>query len=78
MRSNLCVNQIVRNGTPEQHAKYLPKLISGWCANKGGIARSKGRIAACVMWVALAMACMDIIAEDRAANISLIVTSTYA
>ena len=27
--SNLCVNQITRNGTPEQRAKYLPKLISG-------------------------------------------------
>ncbi len=27
--SNLCVNQIRRNGTPEQTRKYLPKLISG-------------------------------------------------
>ena len=27
--SNLCVNQIRRNGTPQQKAKYLPKLISG-------------------------------------------------
>jgi len=27
--SNLCVNQINRNGTDEQKAKYLPKLISG-------------------------------------------------
>ena len=27
--SNLCVNQIKRNGTPEQRKKYLPKLISG-------------------------------------------------
>jgi isovaleryl-CoA dehydrogenase len=27
--SNLCVNQIVRNGTEAQKAKYLPKLISG-------------------------------------------------
>ena len=27
--SNLCVNQIRRNGSPEQKAKYLPKLISG-------------------------------------------------
>jgi len=27
--SNLCVNQIKRNGTPEQKAKYLSKLISG-------------------------------------------------
>ncbi|WP_313526847.1 isovaleryl-CoA dehydrogenase [Shinella sp.] len=27
--SNLCVNQLVRNATPEQRQKYLPKLISG-------------------------------------------------
>ncbi|MEY2735464.1 MAG: Acyl-CoA dehydrogenase, partial [Pseudomonadota bacterium] len=27
--SNLCVNQIKRNGTEEQKRKYLPKLISG-------------------------------------------------
>ena len=27
--SNLCVNQIRRNGNPEQKAKYLPKLMSG-------------------------------------------------
>lgn len=27
--SNLCVNQIRRNATPEQAAKYLPKLCSG-------------------------------------------------
>ena len=27
--SNLCVNQIKRNGTPEQRQKYLPQLISG-------------------------------------------------
>jgi isovaleryl-CoA dehydrogenase len=27
--SNLCVNQINRNGTPAQKAKYLPRLISG-------------------------------------------------
>jgi isovaleryl-CoA dehydrogenase len=27
--SNLCVNQIRRNGTPKQQRKYLPKLISG-------------------------------------------------
>ncbi len=27
--SNLCVNQITRNGNEEQKAKYLPKLISG-------------------------------------------------
>src|SRR4051812_35496337 len=27
--SNLCVNQIKRNGTDAQRAKYLPKLVSG-------------------------------------------------
>ncbi|MFT7524397.1 MAG: isovaleryl-CoA dehydrogenase, partial [Candidatus Paceibacteria bacterium] len=27
--SNLCVNQISLNGTPEQKAKYLPDLVSG-------------------------------------------------
>lgn len=27
--SNLCVNQIARNGTEEQKLKYLPKLLSG-------------------------------------------------
>lgn len=27
--SNLCVNQIALNGTPEQRAKYLPELCSG-------------------------------------------------
>lgn len=27
--SNLCVNQLTKNGSPEQKEKYLPKLISG-------------------------------------------------
>ncbi len=27
--SNLCVNQIRLNGTPEQRARYLPRLVSG-------------------------------------------------
>jgi len=27
--SNLCINQIARNGNEHQKAKYLPKLISG-------------------------------------------------
>jgi isovaleryl-CoA dehydrogenase len=27
--SNLCVNQLHRNGTPEQKGRYLPKLVSG-------------------------------------------------
>jgi isovaleryl-CoA dehydrogenase len=27
--SNLCVNQLARHGSPEQRARYLPKLLSG-------------------------------------------------
>ncbi len=37
--SNLCVNQIRRNGTPGQRQRYLPKLISG--ANVGALAMSE-------------------------------------
>ena len=37
--SNLCVNQIALNGTPEQQAKYLPKLCSG--AHVGALAMSE-------------------------------------
>jgi isovaleryl-CoA dehydrogenase len=37
--SNLCVNQINRNGTPAQKEKYLPKLISG--EHVGGLAMSE-------------------------------------
>ncbi|TFL20247.1 isovaleryl-CoA dehydrogenase [Jannaschia formosa] len=37
--SNLCVNQIALNGTPEQKAKYLPGLISG--ENVGALAMSE-------------------------------------
>jgi isovaleryl-CoA dehydrogenase len=37
--SNLCVNQISLNGTPEQKAKYLPSLISG--ENVGALAMSE-------------------------------------
>jgi len=37
--SNLCVNQIKLNGTPEQKARYLPKLISG--AHVGALAMSE-------------------------------------
>ncbi|RDD44777.1 Isovaleryl-CoA dehydrogenase, mitochondrial [Trichoplax sp. H2] len=29
VHSNMCINQLVRNGNAEQKAKYLPKLISG-------------------------------------------------
>src|SRR5580693_1119189 len=37
--SNLCVNQIVRNGNAAQKARYLPKLISG--EHVGGLAMSE-------------------------------------
>ncbi len=37
--SNLCVNQIRRNGTPAQKRHYLPKLISG--ENVGALAMSE-------------------------------------
>eukprot|EP00040_Diaphanoeca_grandis_P010126 m.51861 g.51861 ORF g.51861 m.51861 type:complete len:430 (-) comp21510_c0_seq1:127-1416(-) len=37
--SNLCVNQLVRNGTADQKAKYLPKLISG--EHMGALAMSE-------------------------------------
>ncbi|MEP9347666.1 isovaleryl-CoA dehydrogenase [Xanthobacter sp. KR7-225] len=37
--SNLCVNQISRNGSPAQKAKYLPQLISG--AHVGALAMSE-------------------------------------
>ncbi|HUQ53171.1 MAG TPA: acyl-CoA dehydrogenase family protein [Gammaproteobacteria bacterium] len=29
VHAQLCVNQIARRGTPEQHARFLPKLLSG-------------------------------------------------
>ncbi|MFN3970455.1 MAG: isovaleryl-CoA dehydrogenase [Gemmobacter sp.] len=37
--SNLCVNQIALNGTPEQRARYLPRLVSG--AHVGALAMSE-------------------------------------
>ncbi len=37
--SNLCVNQIRRNATPEQKQRYLPKLVSG--AHVGALAMSE-------------------------------------
>ena len=37
--SNLCVNQIALNGTPDQKARYLPGLISG--QNVGALAMSE-------------------------------------
>lgn len=37
--SNLCVNQIFRNGSPAQREKYLPKLING--SHVGALAMSE-------------------------------------
>jgi len=37
--SNLCVNQLRRNGNPDQKKRYLPKLISG--EHVGGLAMSE-------------------------------------
>jgi isovaleryl-CoA dehydrogenase len=37
--SNLCVNQIRRNGSPEQKRRYLPKLLTG--EHVGGLAMSE-------------------------------------
>lgn len=37
--SNLCINQLTKNGTPEQKEKYLPKLCSG--EHIGGLAMSE-------------------------------------
>uniref|UniRef100_A0A4W3JUU5 Isovaleryl-CoA dehydrogenase, mitochondrial n=1 Tax=Callorhinchus milii TaxID=7868 RepID=A0A4W3JUU5_CALMI len=37
--SNLCINQLVRNGNEEQKKKYLPKLISG--EHMGALAMSE-------------------------------------
>ena len=37
--SNLCVNQIHRNGTPEQKRRYLPRLITG--VHVGALAMSE-------------------------------------
>ena len=38
--SNLCVNQIRRNGTPAQRQRYLPNLVSG--EHVGALAMSEG------------------------------------
>jgi isovaleryl-CoA dehydrogenase len=45
--SNLCVNQIRRWATPEQKAKYLPKLISG--EHVGSLAMSEANAGSDVM-----------------------------
>ncbi len=49
--SNLCVNQISRNGTPEQKTKYLPKLISG--EHAGALAMSEPNSGSDVVSMAL-------------------------
>src|SRR6202158_501443 len=45
--SNLCVNQIHRFGTPEQKARYLPKLLSG--EHVGALAMSEANSGSDVM-----------------------------
>ncbi len=54
--SNLCVNQIKRNGTPAQKRKYLPRLISG--EHVGALAMSEPGAGSDVMG-------MKLKAEDR-------------
>lgn len=49
--SNLCVNQIHRNGTPEQKEKYLPKLVSG--EHVGALAMSESGAGSDVVSMAL-------------------------
>jgi len=49
--SNLCVNQISRNGTKEQKEKYLPKLISG--EHVGALAMSESGAGSDVVSMAL-------------------------
>ncbi len=49
--SNLCVNQICLNGTPEQQQKYLPKLISG--EHVGALAMSEAGAGSDVVNMAL-------------------------
>ena len=49
--SNLCVNQIRRWGTPDQKARYLPKLISG--EHVGALAMSEAGSGSDVMSMSL-------------------------
>src|SRR5690625_284816 len=49
--SNLCVNQISRNGTKEQKEKYLPKLVSG--EHVGALAMSESGAGSDVVSMAL-------------------------
>ena len=50
--SNLCVNQIKLNGTDEQKAKYLPKLVSG--EHVGALAMSEAGAGSDVVSMSLA------------------------
>ena len=43
--SNLCVNQIKRNGSEAQKKKYLPKLISRRARRRAGHERARRRLA---------------------------------
>ncbi|MBB3997950.1 isovaleryl-CoA dehydrogenase [Aureimonas pseudogalii] len=54
--SNLCINQIARNGTPAQKARYLPKLVSG--EHVGALAMSESSAGSDVV-------SMTLRAEDR-------------
>jgi isovaleryl-CoA dehydrogenase len=49
--SNLCVNQIRLNGTPEQKERYLPKLVSG--EHIGALAMSESGAGSDVMGMSL-------------------------
>jgi isovaleryl-CoA dehydrogenase len=53
--SNLCVNQIWRNGSKEQHERYLPKLVSG--EHLGGLAMSEPGAGSDVMSMQLKASC---------------------
>ena len=47
--SNLCVNQLVRNGTEAQRKKYLPKVGENWDGKVGGEQEESGkRMRGCV------------------------------
>jgi isovaleryl-CoA dehydrogenase len=55
--SNLCVNQIRRNGTPAQKEKYLPKLVSG--EHVGALAMSETGSGSDVMSLTLSATLKD-------------------
>ncbi len=55
--SNLCVNQISRWGSPEQKAKYLPKLVSG--EHVGSLAMSEAGAGSDVVSMKLRASAVD-------------------